>query len=280
MTIILYILISAASLIILFILASCVVSRQFHNFVDREIKEVLQQDLTPNRQLTAEDLEGLPECVQLWLRNSQVVDREMIHRARVRQTGRMKTSPEGRWMPFEADYYYNVDQPGFVWYARVRFAPGVRLLARDKYFNGIGSMLIKLLGIFPVVNINGGVGINQGSLLRYLAEMVWFPSAAVSSEIHWEAIDSYTARATLKHNGITGSGVFRFNEQGEVVEFSATRPRAVGDHFEMTPWCIPITEHQFFDGLRVPSKGEVIWKLENGDFSWFQFQVQEAEYNF
>lgn len=119
MTIILYILISAASLIILFILASCVVSRQFHNFVDREIKEVLQQDLTPNRQLTAEDLEGLPECVQLWLRNSQVVDREMIHRARVRQTGRMKTSPEGRWMPFEADYYYNVDQPGFVWYASV-----------------------------------------------------------------------------------------------------------------------------------------------------------------
>lgn len=154
------------------------------------------------------------------------------------------------------------------------------MLARDKYANGVGSMLIKLMGIVPVVNISNGEELNQGSLLRYMAEMTWFPSAAVSSEIHWEEIDSYSARATMKYKGVSGSGVFRFNDQGEVVEISACRPRAVGDHFELTPWFINLAEYQYFNGLRIPSKGKVIWKLENGDFTWFQFQVQEAEYNF
>ncbi|HOQ10399.1 MAG TPA: hypothetical protein PLG09_09780 [Syntrophomonadaceae bacterium] len=280
MTAIYYFLISAASLIILLILGSGIASRQFKYSVDSEIKELLPQDFSQKGQITSENLHNLPDCVQHWLRNSQIIGRERIHKAMIRQKGQMKTSPEGKWMPFAAVSYYNVDQPGFIWHARVNFAPGVKLLARDKYFSGIGSMLIKLMGIFPVVNLNNNEEINQGSLLRYLAETVWFPSAAVSSEIRWEEIDPYTAKATMEYKGVTGSGIFKFNDRGEVVEFKANRPRAVGDHFELTPWSIYLTEYHCFDGIQIPSKGEVIWELAGGDFNWFQFEVQEAEYNF
>ena len=48
-------------------------------------------------------------------------------------------------------------------------------------------------------------------------------------------IDPYTAKATMEYKGVTGSGIFKFNDRGEVVEFKANRPRAVGDHFELTP---------------------------------------------
>jgi len=91
---------------------------------------------------------------------------------------------------------------------------------------------------------------------------------------------SNTAKATMEYKGVTGSGIFKFNDRGEVVEFKANRPRAVGDHFELTPWSIYLTEYHCFDGIQIPSKGEVIWELAGGDFNWFQFEVQEAEYNF
>lgn len=274
-----YVLISALVLIVLLAVGSWIASRRFEMHVKREINELLTANLGPTDRITEAHLEGLPECVQHWLRASHVVGGEVIHTVRIKQTGKMRTTPEGKWMPFQAINFYNVDRPGFIWYAQVRFAPGLPLVARDKYMNGQGSMLITLAALFPVVNAQGGDEINQSSLLRYLGEMVWFPSAAVSPHIHWQEIDRYSARATLNYQGVTGSGVFKFNDAGEVIEFCANRPRAVGQHFEVTPWSIPLKDYQAFKGIRLPSRGEVIWKLDSEDFNWFQFAVQEVDYN-
>jgi len=44
-------------------------------------------------------------------------------------------------------------------------------------------------------------------------------------------------------------------------------------------WSTPMKDYQEFNGIRIPTKGEVIWKLKTGDFSWYHFEITEIEYN-
>jgi hypothetical protein len=53
-------------------------------------------------------------------------------------------------------------------------------------------------------------------MLRFLGEIVWFPSAALSPILTWEAIDGTSARATMRHGGLVESAVFAFSDEGRV----------------------------------------------------------------
>jgi len=60
-------------------------------------------------------------------------------------------------------------------------------------------------------------------MVRYLAEIVWFPSAALNDYIHWEQIDSTTAKATMTYVRITSSGLFKFDMDVNAISFEAKR---------------------------------------------------------
>jgi len=60
-------------------------------------------------------------------------------------------------------------------------------------------------------------------MVRYLAEIVWFLSAALNDYIHWEQIDSTTAKATMTYGRITSSGLFKFDMDVNAISFEAKR---------------------------------------------------------
>ena len=66
----------------------------------------------------------------------------------------------------------------------------------DRYVDGRGSIEMRLLGLMPVANARGE-RLDQGALLRYLNETMWFPAAVLSPYIAWEGIDATSARATM-----------------------------------------------------------------------------------
>ncbi|TFH38883.1 MAG: hypothetical protein E4G96_09810, partial [Chrysiogenales bacterium] len=172
--------------------------------------------------LTEKMTAQLPLPIQTWLARSRLVGRETIASLRLIQKGEMRTSPDGTWMPVEAEQWVSTGAPGFIWKARVTAAPGIHLAGRDLYYNGRGHMLIKLLSLFPVVNARGGE-IDQGSMLRFLGEMACYPSAALNDYVRWEALGPSAARAVMTYGGITASGVFRFDERGDLASFEARR---------------------------------------------------------
>lgn len=182
------------------------------------------------------------------------------------------------WMPVEAEQYFTIDEPGFIWKAKIKAAPLFHIVGRDKYYEGKGNMLIKILSLITVADARGKE-MDQGTLLRYLVETVWFPTAALSSYIKWEEIDSNSAKAAMSYRGVTASGVFMFNENGEVINFVAERYMALNGRYVMETWSTPMKDYKEFDGIRIPTKGEIIWKLKTGDFNWFQFEITEIEYN-
>ncbi len=263
---------------VLLLMASFIANYLFTLNAEKEVIALFDNIDDKKEIVRKEDLEGLPGTVQKWLEHSQVIGKERIKTVHLKQKGLMRTTEDGKWMPAEAEQYFRVDEPGFVWTAKIKIAPAAYLAGRDKYYEGKGHMLIKLLSLIPVAD-SRGEEIDQGTLLRYMAEMPWFPTAALNDYIEWEEIDSNRARATMSYGGVTASGIYEFNEEGEVVSFIANRYREVNGRYVLQDWGGITREYREFNGIRIPNKTDVIWKPETGDFTWYKLEITGIEYN-
>jgi hypothetical protein len=252
----------------------------FNRMTRNEIEALLPKVQASEKDLTTEMIGGLPPVVQKWLIRSNAVGKPMSSTVHLKQMGQMRTKADGSWMPVEAEQYFTVANPGFVWIADVKAAPLMHLAGRDKYMSGKGHMLIKFFSLFPVAD-SKGKQIDQGTLLRYLAETVWFPSAAVRNYISWEEIDSLNARARMSFGGVTASGIFRFSSEGDVLSFEARRYYDRKEGATLETWHVGTDENGYksFDGIRIPARSMVTWKLKTGDFTWYLVEITDLEYN-
>lgn len=225
-----------------------------------------------------ENLDSLPAPVKKWLVHSGVAGREKINSVRIQQYCSMLSAPGGKWSPAESFQYFTVENPGFVWKVRLNMSAFMSVAGCDKYVNGKGSMTIKAYSLINIVN-SQGEEIDKGSMMRYLAEMVWFPSGALEKYMKWEAIDSVSARATMTCFGQSVTGVFSFDEFGNVKSFDGMRYGEFNGKYSVEPWHISCSDYRTFSGIIIPAKSEVTWKLKDGDFTWFKLEIKELEYN-
>lgn len=245
--------------------------------IEGEVDDLLAAGDGGEPEIIAEsDLAGLPEPVQRWLRWSRVVGNERPRTVRLEQVGTFRLGEDRKWMPFTAEQHYTTDPPGFVWAVSMTMFPLVTITGRDRYMNGVGSIDMRVQSLVPVAHQTGG-GLNQGALLRYLNETMWFPGAALSPSITWEPIDVNSARATMTHGGITASATFLFDDEGRVTNMTAGRYN--DDKDAILPWSTPVEDHGEFQGVRVPVKGSGVWHDDSGDVTYIRLTVTEIEYN-
>mgnify|MGYP000950476233 FL=1 len=152
------------------------------------------------------------------------------------------------------------------------------MVGRDKFENGKGAMTIKLFYLIPFVNTKNNEKVNQATLQRYLAEIVWFPSAALSPYITWDAIDNHSAKATMTYHGTKGSGIFHFDENGNFKTFVAMRYKDANDT-EPTEWKVTAIKTEVRNGIKIPVESRAVWKLENGDWTWLKLKITNIAYN-
>ncbi|MBK8192177.1 MAG: hypothetical protein IPK76_02760 [Lewinellaceae bacterium] len=147
---------SIANIIILLGVALAWGGWSFNRMVEKEKQAFLPR---PNEQiqtiLTREMLAGLPPIVQSWLERSNSIGKPFAQTVHLQQQGEMRTSPDGKWMTFEAQQIIQVPEPGFIWTVCVQAAPFVELTGRDKYEAGKGYMLIKALSLITVADASG-----------------------------------------------------------------------------------------------------------------------------
>jgi hypothetical protein len=269
-----------ANVLILLVALVAYGSWRFNAMVRDELDGFYPQTYPEKTEVSAEMIAAVPPVVQKWLYRSNLTGRESIHTVYLKQRGEMRTRPDGKWMPVVAEQRISVDPPGFIWTADVRMAPMVYLKGRDKYAAGRGHMLIQLLSLLPVADARGPAT-DQGTLLRCLGEIVWLPSAALSKYITWEEIDSTRARATMRYGDIQASGVFTFSPEGDVRSFEAQRYYDRKGGATLERWFIRIDDQSYreFNGIRIPVKCSVTWKLAGGDFTWYQLEISEVAYN-
>ncbi|TVP82582.1 MAG: hypothetical protein EA344_11475 [Alkalicoccus sp.] len=254
--------------------------RRFHRETTREIKELLTYQPAPEEWVVTEEKTAhLPEPVQRWLKNSGMTGRPNIHTAAVKQEGFMRLKPDQeKSFPAEAEQFITTDYPSFIWNVKMKMQPGFAVAGRDWYRFGQGEMLIKAASVFPIVTVRNNKKTNQSTLQRFLLEMAWYPSAALSPFVSWETVDEKTAKAVMSYCGSTGEGTFHFSEDGDLVRLSAYRFRDKEDE-EPTEWMAEAFEHMEVDGIRMPSRIAVSWMLPEGKFTWYTFTVTKVRLN-
>lgn len=224
------------------------------------------------------ELARLPAPVARWLEASGVVGKPRARTVRLRQRGALRTAADQPWMPATATQYVTLDEPAFVWTTAVRMKHVLPIAGRDHFLDGRGRMLVSAAGLVPVVDASGPA-IDEGALQRYLAEVVWYPSAALAPYVTWTALDDHRARATMAYRGTSGSVDLTFDDEARVQRIDAQRYLGAGAEARRQHWVIHVDAWGVLDGVTMPTVGVVGWDLASGPFPYFRWEVTALEYD-
>jgi hypothetical protein len=173
----------------------------------------------------------------------------------------------------KAEQYFNTLSCEFIWKARA----GVMHVV-DKYTDKKGSLTVRLFNYIKLGEAKGKE-VDQGEILRYLAEIMWFPSAFISKQVIWEPIDNSAAKANIKYGEEIAGATFHFSANGEIEKITAKRYAENKGKFELRDWEISNLEYKVINGVNIPYKAHVSWKYDSGDLCYYKFELTDIEYN-
>ncbi len=253
---------------------------QFKNKVREEREQIFENSENIDRTIvTKEAILKLPQTVQKWLIYSGVVGKEPISSVHLTQDLQLNMKEDQKvWHVAEADQYFTIQPPAFNWKTTMQMNSVVNIVGRDKFENGCGEMSIRMFSLIPIADAKNNEKVNEATLQRYLAEIVWFPTAALSPYIKWEPIDDQSAKAVMNYQGTEGSGIFHFDNKGEFIKFTALRFKDVKDN-ERKLWTVSATKTEEHNGVKIPVKCEVRWNLGSEDWTWLKLKITDIKYN-
>ena len=242
------------------------------------IEQLFGSSARKDRVVTEQDLVGLPDPVQKYLHYAQVIGKQWINAVRLQQRGYFRMKQGQEWMSLNAKQYYTTDPPGFIWQAKVQANPFFWISGEDKYYQGKGNMKIKLFSFIKVADV-AGPKLDQGAMLRYLSEIIWFPTAYLGDYIKWDSVGSDSAKATMSYGGITASAILCYDDTGRLINFTTDRYMGMGDKATLEKWSTPIEEYAEKNGFMIPITGKAVWNLSDGNFTYFDGEIIDIEYN-
>jgi hypothetical protein len=205
---------------------------------------------------------------------------EPIRTVWLRQGGRFRTALDGSWLPIRGTQFFTISPPAFIWWGRVRVAPGLWVDARDRAVDGVGNMLVRVESTVTIAN-SSGPQLDQGALLRLLGEMTWMPTAFLDRRyVRWSAVDDHRASATLSINGRDVTGVFDFDPDDLPTTFTAKRYRDVGGgQSVLTPFIGRSSDYRLVSGVLVPFRVVAAWVIEDQPIEYADFVVEELAFD-
>jgi len=231
-----------------------------------------------DRRYSTDDVDGLPAPVRRYFETVLEEGQPYLRTTYLEQRGEFRLGGAGaEWKPMTATHHVTVDPPGFVWDATIDVLPFVSTQVVDAYAHGEGFLRAKVLATIPVVDAGPDERMDEGELVRYLAEAVWYPTALLPGDgVEWEAVDDRTARATLDHAGNTASVTFHFDGRDLVSRVATERYRQEDGSY--APWTGYFRAYEDRNGILVPTDAEVEWNLPDGDLPYWAASLVRIEY--
>lgn len=243
-------------------------TKKFNN----EVKQLFSQSsAVSGRTFRYKTLTGLPEPVQRYFKYALKDGQPYINSARLMHSGQFKTGQDKGWVNIKGEQYFTTFKPGFIWKGTTTM-----FTARDMFIEDKGRLVVSLFSVFNLVD-GKGEEYDQGELLRWLGESVWFPTNLLPGDrLTWKAIDMNKAKMTFSYNGLSLNYIVSFNETGEITQLETKR--FMGEKRSET-WIGKVSDYKEINGIKVPTVIEAIWRLEHGDYSYAKFTVTRLEYN-
>lgn len=246
--------------------------RQYEKEVKTALGDYSQSDLDI---LSEKDIAELPEPVRNYLKHTGAVGKPKVLNFRVEMGGRMRNDDKSAWMDIHSVQYNFVKNPARMFYIRGKMF-GIPARGLHSYKDENGIMLIKVLGIIPVVD-QRGEEMNISDTVTIFNDMFIFaPATLIDKRISWESVDRRTVKAVFTNGNNKVSATVYFNDKGQLTNFISD-DRYMG--YERARWYTPVTEYKRFGDYNLPSKGSAKWHLPDRDFSYAEFDIKKVEYN-
>jgi hypothetical protein len=217
------------------------------------------------------DLESLPAPVRQVLQRAGVIGQPPTRNLRAVWTGRMRRGPESPWFPFWAEQHNFHGPMVRTFFIRGRML-GAPIIGRDLYAEGRGEMVMRPLGLLPVVDLNGAELASSGLVTIFDDMALLLPSALLDRRVSCEPIDGRSVRASLRDHGRTVSATLSFDAESDLSDFkSEDRFMESDGRFLRVPWWTPVSRFQQMDGRRVRTYGKGVWHLADGQFEYAEF---------
>lgn len=238
-----------------------------------------KQGKNDRRLITADMVDDLPAPVRRYMDYTGVVGTPWIDTVRLKQVGTFRLGRDRPWMPFTAEELYTTDPPSLLWNARFKIAGLPLIRAKDKYEAGKGHMFGKVAGLYTVFDARGKE-LDQATMIRYLNEIMWFPTAFLGDNISWETVNDHSAQVTFSDHDKSVSAQMFFDADGRLVNFSTMRYREISGSYSLDPWSTPFLEYGELAGLKLPLRGKAVWNLDSGDLEYADLKITQVEYNY
>ena len=186
------------------------------------------------------------------------------------QHGQMWPQPGATPMNFRAQQIVRIDAPGFLWRAVTSLPKSI--VVADYFCRGTGALEVRLLGALPVAWMVGTPTINQGEVLRYLAELPLFPDAILANRaLDWTVVDAQTIVVATGTGASRGEITFLLGDDGLIQSASAkSRTYASKDGPIALPWHGRFRDYQRADGRLIPMHAEALWNLDGEEFVYWR----------
>ena len=268
MTILVFILSFIASSVAAVLVGKAILNRKFQgqsNLLLAQTKDI------STKIFHSDQLKGLPQPVQryfnLVLKNGQ----PYISNVSFTHNGQFKTGLDKGWINITGKHFATMDKPGFIWMGTTSM-----FTARDMFIEDKGRLVVALFSLYKIVDAKGE-SYDQGELLRWLGESVLYPTNLLPSErLTWFPIDTEHAKLIFTYNGMSLPFAITFNDAGEITQMETKRYM---DEKNLEMWVIIATDYKSVNDVRIPSRFEVLWRLEKGDFSYAIFNIQQINFN-
>jgi hypothetical protein len=230
--------------------------------------------------LTEKDIKDLPSPVQKYLRYSNVIGKEKVRNFKVVFEGEFRTDPTKEWAKMKAVQYTDLINATRLYYMDMKMF-GLPVVGLHKYIDGKAAMQAKVAGLITVVD-GKGLEMDKGETVTVFNDMCLLaPASLIDERIEWQSIDSSTAKATFTNKGIKVQALLYFNGRGELINFvSEDRYYSpTGKTYEKYRWSTPIQDYKDYNGIRILSRGEAVWSLPEGEYSYGKLNIKEIQYN-
>lgn len=186
---------------------------------------------------------------------------------------------DGPWMPFTAVQTNRFDEPArFFWIdATMKGLPTKGLHA---YESGKASMLIKLLGVVPVMEAHGPEMDKAETVTWFNDLCIYAPGALLYPRITWVDVDARSSKATFTNGANSISATLVFDATDHLVDFISddryvmSSGKAKGMRFST-----PLLDHGEFNGLVLPGYGESVRHRPEGLFVYGRFILRSIRYD-
>lgn len=251
-------------------------TERFENRYKKDVIAALENTSGTDQLVKEKDIEHLPLVVKKYLRYVGVVGKPKVVNVRIRFEGEMRDKGKD-WFPFTSEQYNFFDSPTRLFFMKAK-VKGLSTNGYHRYLKEGASMHIKLISLFPVVDIDTPELFPTETVTFFNDLCLFAPAALIDERIAWETLDELSVKATLTTNNISISAILYFNHGGQLINFVSNDRYSISE-METFPFSTPASNYENINGYCLPTYGEAIWHYRDGDFVYGKFNVMNIEYN-